>query len=40
MKACASDKLLSGTDMYKIGYLDLESEMLEQKIFQTLGEER
>lgn len=40
MKSCVSDKLLSDTDTCEIGYLDLESEMLEQKISQTLGEER
>lgn len=40
VKYCASDKHLSDIDTNEIGNLDLESEMLEQKIFQTLGRER
>lgn len=40
MKSCVSDKLLSDIDTNEIGYLDLESEMLEQKISQYLGGER
>lgn len=40
MKPYVSDKLLSDLDTNEIGYLDLESEKLEQKISQTLGGER
>lgn len=40
VKSCVSDKLLSYIHTYEIGYLDLETEMLEQKIYQTLGGER
>lgn len=40
MKPYVSDKLLSDINTNEIGYLDLESEMLEQKISQTLRGER